>query len=335
MPSLPRNGRGFTLIELLVVMGVIALLIALLLPALQQSWAASHRTQCLNNLRQIGLALQNYHDASGMFPFGYLDTAGMSGVQDGGWSWQAQILPQLDQRSLFDAFDFRYHPHGQPAAVSDPGGRNQAAVATPLSVFSCPTDDKPPSVALYGPAEPGHATLATSSYSASMGAFHARLCAQDGLVDAGSRARHADGLFVVNECRAVRDVTDGTSQTIAVGETRWWDTTRNVLYGSVRGDGQADCSDVSTKDGGPFRHLKSARLAMNTPKAAAPRKYFTAFGSVHPGGAHFLMADGSARFLSETLSHSDTNYRDVGAGAPFNLYQRLAAMNDGRITDEF
>src|ERR1700709_1412993 len=93
------SSRGFTLIELLVVIAIIAVLIALLLPAVQQAREAARRSQCKNNLKQLGLALHNYHDIVDRVPMGYTDTATVSAAatEDGGWSWAAQLLPQLDQ----------------------------------------------------------------------------------------------------------------------------------------------------------------------------------------------------------------------------------------------
>src|SRR5688500_4365529 len=108
----PRR-RGFTLIELLVVIAIIAVLIALLLPAVQQAREAARRTQCRNNLKQIGLALHNYHDVHNTFPMGYC--AGMTYVDGAsdtspGWSWATYILPQLDQGPLYNQFNWSAAP---------------------------------------------------------------------------------------------------------------------------------------------------------------------------------------------------------------------------------
>ena len=106
-----RRRHAFTLIELLVVIAIIAVLIALLLPAVQQASVKLCASTCKNNLKQIGLALHNYHDTFNKFPMGFLDVLGGGGPQkDGGWSWAAMILPQLEQGNL--AIDFRYYPYG-------------------------------------------------------------------------------------------------------------------------------------------------------------------------------------------------------------------------------
>lgn len=325
---------GFSLVELLVVIAIIGILIALLLPAVQQAREAARRSQCQNGLRQIGLALHNYHDMHNRFPIGYID-AGSSG-QDGGWSWQSMILAQLEQTPLFQQFDFRYHPHGQPGSVSDPGGRNQMAIGTTLGAFTCPSDTKPSTEAFHSPDAPGHVpAIATSSYSGSIGAFDGQPCLTDG--EPSSRpADYVNGLFIINASRRFADVTDGASNTVAVGETCWNGGSKNFLYGSVRKDGQATCVFRAANTAGPFRHLKSAQFAMNIPAAVAPDAHYTAFGSMHPGGAHFLMVDGSVRFLSENIAHTNTAYEEwvADSEAPFGLYQRLASINDGQSANE-
>ncbi|MEZ6126391.1 MAG: DUF1559 domain-containing protein [Planctomycetaceae bacterium] len=110
MKSLQVQKRGFTLIELLVVIAIIAILIALLLPAVQQAREAARRTQCKNNLKQLGLAFHNYHDIYNTFPPAYVDLRGAGGVpdNDGHWAWSAFILPQIDQST---SFQFAGHRH--------------------------------------------------------------------------------------------------------------------------------------------------------------------------------------------------------------------------------
>jgi prepilin-type N-terminal cleavage/methylation domain-containing protein len=131
-----RRHRGFTLIELLVVIAIIAILIALLLPAVQQAREAARQSQCKNNLKQIGLALHNYHDVFNMFPASYLvdynhperDEETLDGPS--GWAWGTMLLPYLDQAPLYNAFEIHlpaWHPN------------NAVAVQTPLEVFLCPS----------------------------------------------------------------------------------------------------------------------------------------------------------------------------------------------------
>src|SRR4051812_46688665 len=131
-----RQIRGFTLVELLVVIAIIALLVALLLPAVQQAREAARRTQCRNNLKQVGLALHNYHDTNSTLPPGWVGvTSGQSDVNGiNGWSWAARVLPQLDQSPLFNSINFNF----QVGAAS-----NLVPRTTGLAVYRCASDILP------------------------------------------------------------------------------------------------------------------------------------------------------------------------------------------------
>ena len=120
--------RAFTLIELLVVIAIIAVLIALLLPAVQQAREAARRTQCRNNMHQLGLALHNYHDAHGTFPFGYIPRLGSQGS-----TWGGMILPFVDETAIYNALNF-------DLPMDDPSRANRTAVAQTLEQFLCPSD---------------------------------------------------------------------------------------------------------------------------------------------------------------------------------------------------
>jgi len=339
--SLARRRRGFTLIELLVVIAIIAVLIALLLPAVQQAREAARRTQCKNNLKQLGLALHNYHDTFNRFPPGYID-GGMPGNRPGGWSWQAQILPQLEQGPLFSKFNFSFQPHGTPGATvprSDPAGNNQAGVATPQAAFSCPSDIKPPTASIHTSGEQGYvAAIATSSYCGNMGAFGGMPC-DDSTPTNITVPKRNNGLFVVNLARKMGDLIDGTSNTFAVGEVTWIDpgngstetSTLQTLYGSVGQNGRANCGNEGRLQPGPFRHVRAASNRINTP--INPHK---AFHSRHTGGAQFLLGDGSVRFVSDNIEHNDTTISEYNNGTKIlGLYQRLAAMDDGLVVGDF
>ncbi|MFG0334479.1 MAG: DUF1559 domain-containing protein, partial [Maioricimonas sp. JB049] len=179
-----RCGRGFTLIELLVVIAIIAILIALLLPAVQQAREAARRTSCRNNIRQFGLALHNYQSAHRLFPPGVLGTSGSRSDGHLLTTWQTLILPALEQRVLSRQYNF-------DVRFDDPA--NAEVVKTTMSVFLCPSqpedglvDDR------YG----------NSHYAAAAGTTPG---ADDGV------------LFPLSSTR-FRDMTDGTSNTIAIGE---------------------------------------------------------------------------------------------------------------------
>ena len=132
-----RRRRGFTLIELLVVIAIIGVLIALLLPAVQAAREAARRSQCVNNLKQMGLALENYHDALGCFPMSYCAKFPfVDGATDtaNGWGWQTMILPQMEQGTLFSAVNF---------SLPVEGPQNTTVIQTRISSYLCPSDIPP------------------------------------------------------------------------------------------------------------------------------------------------------------------------------------------------
>ena len=325
---MPRNHlsgrRGFTLIELLVVIAIIAVLIALLLPAVQQAREAARRTQCKNNLKQIGLALHTYHGTFGMFPPGYIDSVaggGGSQGQDGGWSWQAQILPQMEQGPLFNQFNFEYHPYGTTSTA-----QNIALVATVQPAFSCPSDPKPPHTSIRESGNGGYVErIATSSYCGVFGAFGDRAC--DGIQPQPSQR----GLLVANAGRRIADITDGTSNTLAVGEVTWYVSQMQVLYGSLGSSGYAACQGHSNIYP-QWRHLRSARQKPNGTPPGSTYAH-TGFHSMHTGGVQFLLADGSVRFISENIQH--TNSPNDAPDTALGAYQLLANINDGQVIGEF
>ncbi|SFH59707.1 DUF1559 domain-containing protein [Planctomicrobium piriforme] len=341
MPFWKRRKTGFTLIELLVVIAIIAILIALLLPAVQQAREAARRSSCKNNLKQMGLALHNYHDIYNRLPMGYIDTStdSKAKTEDGGWSWQAMVLPQLDQANLYTKFDFNAHPHGKLA----PEIGNTAAGANPLDVFSCPSDVKDPTRKSGNSSPTATSTangivpaVATSSYVGVLGPFDALLCDQSSpATNPAFISPRAIGPFRINVCLQFRHFTDGLSNAIVVGETNALLTRNNMLYGSVVNNGGSDCTSIDEFDGGPYNHLRSCNIQLNTKSTLG--KYWTAFSSQHTGGSHFVLGDGSVRFISENIDNTSTNFNDPGvtANGPYGLYQRLSAIADGQTTGEF
>src|SRR3954469_10961122 len=205
--SRPRRGpHGFTLIELLVVIAIIAILIALLLPAVQAAREAARRSQCVNNLKQMGLALHNYHDTVGVFPPGYVSNQvpGSNPIVDGndparGWAWGSMILPQLEQDPLFHAINF---------SLSVAFRANDTASLSRVNVYLCPSDGTPNSVPVRDSTNTKTVdTVGTSNY---VGVY--------GIGEVGDAPGGGRGLFFRNSRIAVRDVVDGTSQTFAIGE---------------------------------------------------------------------------------------------------------------------
>jgi prepilin-type N-terminal cleavage/methylation domain-containing protein len=340
---------GFTLIELLVVIAIIAILIALLLPAVQQAREAARRTQCRNNLKQLGLALHNYHDNFNVFPMGFSDiVAGNSERHGAGWSWATMILPQLDQAPLYNKFNFDTTPY----AVQTPGGlavQNQTLVGTPLAAFSCPSDTKPATAGNNGGAAntaagQGTAAAATSSYMGSRGSFNGVFCAENaGAITVDARN---NGLLIVNGSRRMRDITDGTSNVFAVGEVRWIPlvtdingatdvgSVRQYVYGNVTTGGGPRCTNNGSTNNGPDLHLRAAHQKLNGPTIDASNQHRN-FHSNHVGGAHFLLGDGAVKFISENIDNTATGYSAAIVNGPFGMYQRLAGIADGQVLGEF
>jgi prepilin-type N-terminal cleavage/methylation domain-containing protein/prepilin-type processing-associated H-X9-DG protein len=198
--------RGFTLIELLVVIAIIAVLIALLLPAVQAAREAARRSQCSNNLKQIGLALQNYHASVGGFPVGFLYPIGPvpsnTSVQQYRWSPLAQMAPFLEQTNLANALNFNfplgYAPTTAGSAFWPPDPANTTAMAVQVATFLCPSDGVPAPLAGNGP----------TNYA---------FCAGSG--SNGGEATGADGTFILGPSLSLASLTDGSSLTVAASES--------------------------------------------------------------------------------------------------------------------
>jgi prepilin-type processing-associated H-X9-DG protein len=274
------------LIELLVVISIIALLIALLLPAVQMAREAARRTQCVNNLKQIGIALQSYHGSHQTFPPGYVSNFDSAGNDTGpGWGWAAMLLPQLEQKPLYDAVNF---------SVPIEAPTNQTTRLTLIAGFLCPSDSGAPSWLATMRDQRGVATqsicqVATSNY---VGVF--------GTSDPGI---DGDGIFFRDGNVGIRDVTDGTAQTIAVGErsqkfgqTTWaGSVTGAVLFPLNKGIGYPRAESAP----GMVLGHAGGRYGPGDPSGEVNQFY-----SLHPGGVNFLFADGHVGFLKTTMSNT-------------------------------
>ena len=255
---------AFTLIELLVVIAIIAVLIALLLPAVQQAREAARRTQCRNNLHQVGLALHNYHDAHGCFPAAFYagPNATYSGTDGSGWGSGASLLPLVDEAALYNAINFNL------AIGAD---ANATARTGKLQQFICPSDRSPETVTTGGTVQ---AAISVSSYVGCCGTTCMHHHPSDG-----------DGMMFHNSRVRIRDVRDGTSNTIAYGERCYTQTVQGTWVGSVPSSNENACRTAGHSEHGPND----------------PTNHEDSFASVHEGGAHFLFADGQVRFLSENI----------------------------------
>lgn len=300
-PFFSRNRRAFTLIELLVVIAIIAVLIALLLPAAQQAREAARRTQCKNNLKQLGIALHNYHDTFGSMPPGWVGvTNGASDIYGmNGWGWASRILPQIDQSPLFSLIDFNSKMESTTSAPN-----SQARVKS-LPAFLCPSDTAPGNMwTIQNSAGTNLVDLAIANY---VGVFG--ISDIDNCVGAPNSPCLGEGTFFQNSRIQFRDFTDGLSNTISVGEHRsrrdngynWTSTWTGVV---------ANGTDAIVRILGTTDH---------TPNS--PANHIDDFSSYHVGGAHFTMGDGSVRFIGTNI--------DLG------VYQHLATRAAGDIVSDF
>ncbi|MBN9122963.1 MAG: DUF1559 domain-containing protein [Planctomycetes bacterium] len=274
-PRHPR--RGFTLIELLVVIAIIAVLIGLLLPAVQKVREAAARVKCANNLKQIGLALHNFHDTNGAFPPGYRDPRPES--QPGpGWGWPVFLLPYVEQAALYGQIDPDRTVFGGGADTTAPTPQTLTA----LAVFRCPSDPGPPTNANYD----GHAT---ASYRGVGWSRPQTAPGPKGLMI--TNITNPNGVLYRNSRTRVADVTDGLSGTIFVAEAVL-DDRRGTWGGIWAGANRKDQYGLWISgvywaiDEGPFR--------LN-----GPDKW--AFGSPHPGTVGAVLGDGSVRFVRDAI----------------------------------
>jgi len=319
-----KQSRGFTLIELLVVIAIIAVLIALLLPAVQSAREAARRIQCVNNLKQIGLALHNYHDALSILPPGYIAASKfIDGETDTapGWSWASMILPQLDQAPLYSSIN---------VSLPIQAAANTTATQTILSAFLCPSDQLPAGGTFPVTDGLGNtvAPVAPSSYAASTGSDAADVAL--GLNCDGS----GNGLFFRNSGVRIAAITDGTSQTIAILERAWGDT-EGTWTGAVAG-GFVLRGPFNPCPGSAFATYLAPCLVLahchllNT--NADTDSGLDDPSSFHPTGANALFTDGSVHFLRNVTGDAGVNPDGSTRYTPSSLIlQALGTRAGGEV----
>ena len=319
--------RAFTLIELLVVIAIIAVLIALLLPAVQQAREAARRSQCKNNLKQIGLALHNYHDVFRVFPPGEVSCAApcIGYTNPGtGHNWSACILPYIDQAPVFNTLNASgagFTGGGTGIAAHD------AATKLQLPAYICPSSPLA-HINGYGWSNTSYiGTIASIDYVGIMGS------------SSNGTNRGTFGVFSLNTKNGVQDMTDGSSNVMLIGEysglakgqpmasiktagpeqqygwfntTAWygfWDNASSSTYA-------IQLSAIKTVWSAP-----NQTYFLGTGASSAANSFTQSLKSQHVGGVHLTMGDGSVRFLSENVNLA--------------TLRNLADMADGNTLGEF
>jgi prepilin-type N-terminal cleavage/methylation domain-containing protein len=314
---LRQKQRGFTLIELLVVIAIIATLVAILLPAVQQAREAARRSTCKNNLKQLGIAMHNYHDTFNTLPYGFDEREML---------WTAPILPQIEQGALYDTLILQ---EGGAGNWDHDGSPNEVACGTLISVYRCPTmpieehitnNDIPNRVPVSYRACSG--SNAKSDDLSTIPAPYAKdfaLELQSGL----------DGMFYGCSSTRFADIVDGTSNTIMIAESStdpdfvkdgqgmdyWaigapqtgnWDCIPGDLGGTEYSEGLGSTFSPINSRFNPAVHGVLMEMS---------------FGSWHQGGAQVVLGDGGVRFISENIN--------------MDTYHNLGTMNDGLVIGEF
>jgi prepilin-type N-terminal cleavage/methylation domain-containing protein len=331
--------RGFTLIELLVVIAIIAVLIALLLPAVQQAREAARRTQCKNNLKQLGLAFHNYHDTLNGFPPGNV-------ASTGGWgpSFYIFLLPYLDQAPLFNKMTFNGAQPGWAYSGTAEGQNNGGALnGVTLKVVNCPSSSLPENRDAGGYVIPNPQYYGIMG-ATSQGAFTnpasrlANCCSCCGSAGASGGQIAAGGLLLPIASKKIRDITDGTTNTIILGESSTLvlnaaGGTRSANNQGTHGIlmGSPNLSTIESAAGGTFErqfNLTTVRYSPNFPAISETTPGVSDnFGinkplaSYHVGGVHVLMSDGSARFISDNIN--------------MQTLAQLCTRDDGMVIGDF
>jgi len=275
--SSPVPRRGFTLIELLAAIAVIAVLIGLLLPAVQKVREAASRIRCANNLKQIGLALHNYHDVNGRFPPGYRDPR--PDTRPGpGWGWHAFLLPFAEQPGLHSRINPDRTTFGNGSDTTAPTPQT----LTTLAVFRCPSDSGPSVNANYD----GHAT---ASYRGVGWSRPQTAPGPKGLMI--TNIANPNGVLYRNSRTRIADVTDGMSSTVFVAEV-CLDERRDKWGGIWAGVNRKD--EFGLWISGVYWAIDEGPFRLN-----GPDKW--GFCSPHPGGVGVLLGDGSVRLIRDAV----------------------------------
>ncbi len=307
VPRGSREARGFTLVELLVVIAIIGTLVGLLLPAVQAARESARRSLCQNNLKQIGVALHNYHDAKKTFPKGVAGSDITATSPRTRYPWTFEILPFLEEKAVYLSRNTGIAPCYQPNANM---GNWTSPGALPIKGYQCPSDPTPPTTpGLSGNHSRGNYLGFVTPYAAwTISKYYSKSDAY--------AAWHKLHFFMCDRAQGIKDITDGTSRTLAVGEyikglssfasdyrgNIYWDNLGGSLIGTRRtpNSGLPDYLWNAPAAGDPslaqFPAVQMANNQVNDQEANS-RSY-------HAGGVYSLFADNAVRFVADSVDSS-------------------------------
>lgn len=327
-----KHRSGFTLIELLVVIAIIAILIALLLPAVQQAREAARRSTCKNNMKQLGIAMHNYHDVYSCFPIG-----AQSPYHKG--NWRFSLLPNLDQTALYNQVT-----NVQPTNLDGFAGKRNDSIALgtygtnfgilaglTIPVFKCPSSALSSTNNATSPTLNNAQLGQTHDYVGVMGSYpdpagRTNVCSPD---FGGRGSACENGVLFFNGHTKMRDITDGTSNTIVISEQSGAIGTEDLrsnyqggwsgFYNNTQRPAQITSASLFVAGVSTIRYAINLNSKPNG--TTTTYSYNTVLNSYHTGGIHVLLGDGAVRFLSENLDNG--------------TFRALGSKDDGVVLGEF
>jgi prepilin-type N-terminal cleavage/methylation domain-containing protein/prepilin-type processing-associated H-X9-DG protein len=304
-----RNHRGFTLIELLVVIAIIAVLIALLLPAVQAAREAARRSQCVNNLKQLGLALQNYHDSLGGFPIGAMGVRSLvaggaypnGSLANGRITWAAMVLPYLEQGVMANAYNFK---------IGFNTVQNTTVELAQLNVYSCPSDPNLGSIEQSPGRRQGNYVVNWGNTNWYQNMITTYNPATDVLAGATQTVPFLGAPFTEDKSFSIQNMTDGTSNTLMMAEVKigadisggtqdhrgdiWNDDYSCAMFMAFTPPNSTLPDQLSADCNYPYQS--------NPPCTSGKQPYYNAARSYHSGGINAMMGDGHVQFFKNSIN---------------------------------